>query len=109
GGFTPFAYIKGSSLKRLGTLSLQAGATRDDEIALEMEKEGSQQTLQTLTTLQQDQNVALSQRELQQKTQNDYVGVNFAKILEKPEDKENLLLHDGDVIFIPKELQTVKI
>src|SRR5690606_13034038 len=39
GGFTPFAYIKGSSLKRLGTSSLQAGATRDDQIALEMEKE----------------------------------------------------------------------
>lgn len=109
GGFTPFAYIKGASLKRMGTLSLQAAATRDDQIALQMEKEESQQTLQTLTAIQQDQNVALSQGELQQKTNNDYVGVNFTKILEKPEDKQNLLLRDGDVIFIPKELQTVKV
>ncbi|WP_165870278.1 SLBB domain-containing protein [Albibacterium bauzanense] len=109
GGFTPFAYIKGASLKRVGTLSLQAGATRDDQIALQMEKEESQQTLQTLTAIQQDQNVALNQGELQQKTKNDYVGINFTKILEKPEDKENLLLHDGDIIFIPKELQTVKV
>jgi len=108
GGFTPFAYIKGASLKRMGTLSLQAAATRDDQIALQMEREDDQQTLETITALQ-DQNAALSQGELQQKINNDYVGVNFTKILEKPEDKQNLLLRDGDVIFIPKELQTVQV
>lgn len=108
GGFTPFAYIKGASLKRMGTLSLQAAATRDDQIALQMEREESQQTLETITALQ-DQNTTLSQGELQQKTNNDYVGVNFTKILEEPNDKENLLLRDGDVIFIPKELQTVNV
>jgi len=108
GGFTPFAYIKGASLKRTGTISLQAAATRDDRVALQMEKEDDQQTLETITALQ-DPNVALSRRELQQKINNDYVGVDFEKILNKPEDKQNLLLRDGDVIFIPKELQTVKV
>jgi len=109
GGFTPFAYINGASLKREGTAALQEGASRNDQVALEMEKEGNQQTLQTLAALQESQNVVLNQSELQQKINNDYVGVNFAKILDNPENKENLLLHDGDVIFIPRELQTVKI
>lgn len=108
GGFTPFAYVPGASLKRTGTVALQAAATRDDQIALEMEKEDNQQTLETITALQ-DQNENVSQVELQQKINNDYVGINFERILKNPEDRQNLLLRDGDVIFIPKELQTVKI
>jgi len=110
GGFTPFAYIRGSSLKRDGVSALKASSSRDDQVEIEMKKEDEQQQLKTLTALQQvNQNIALSQVEIQQKMQNDYVGVNFLKILEKPEDSENLLLRDGDIIFVPKQLQTVNV
>ena len=63
-----------------------------------------------LKSLQQDnQNVALSDTEIQEKLKNDYVGVDFNRILENPNNGQNLLLKDGDVVYVPKEQQTVDV
>src|SRR5690606_11703998 len=53
--------------------------------------------------------LSLSQSQIQQKIQNDYVGVDFERIMERSDDKANLILQNGDIIFIPKELQTVNV
>src|SRR5699024_9368808 len=37
------------------------------------------------------------------------VGINLAKIMENPGSKYDLFLHEGDVLKIPKKLQTVRI
>src|SRR5690606_32804033 len=37
------------------------------------------------------------------------VGIDLAKILSNPDDRHDLILEDGDIIRVPKLLQTVKI
>ncbi|WP_312365545.1 SLBB domain-containing protein, partial [Sphingobacterium sp.] len=39
----------------------------------------------------------------------DLVGIELNKILEKPYEKGDLLVLDGDIINVPKELETVKV
>src|SRR5690606_26307760 len=40
---------------------------------------------------------------------NNLVGINLERIIRKPGYRGDLILEDGDVIYVPKELQTVKI
>jgi protein involved in polysaccharide export with SLBB domain len=40
---------------------------------------------------------------------NVYVGINLEKILAAPKSAADLILEEGDVLRIPKELQTVKV
>jgi len=40
---------------------------------------------------------------------NEFVGINLPQILKTPGTKEDLFLEEGDVLFVPKELQTVKV
>lgn len=110
GGFTPFAYIRGASLKRDDISALRAQSSRNDQVEVEMQREDTKQQVQTLANLQENsQNVSLSEVEIQERIQNDYVGVDFERIIDKPSDEQNLLLRDGDLIFIPRELQTVNV
>jgi len=110
GGLTPFAYIHGASLKRPGNSTLSAGASRNDRVRAELEAQAEKANLAMITNLQKDQeNLSLSQSQIQQKIQNDYVGVDFERIMERSDDKANLILQNGDIIFIPKELQTVNV
>jgi protein involved in polysaccharide export with SLBB domain len=39
----------------------------------------------------------------------DYVGIDMSKILQKPGSRYDLLLEDGDIIKVPKQLQTIKV
>lgn len=39
----------------------------------------------------------------------DLVGIDLIKILKDPNSKYDLLLEDGDIIRVPKQLQTVKV
>lgn len=39
----------------------------------------------------------------------DLVGIELHKVLAKPYQREDLLLLDGDIITVPKELQTVRV
>ena len=41
--------------------------------------------------------------------QSDLIGINLEKILKKPLSRYDLMLEEGDVIRVPKQLQTVKI
>ena len=40
---------------------------------------------------------------------NVYVGINLEKIIEAPKSSADLILEEGDVLRVPKELQTVKV
>ncbi|MGN7205184.1 SLBB domain-containing protein [Pedobacter sp. SAFR-022] len=110
GGFTPFAYVKGASLKREAIAGLRTQASRSDQMEVKRQEEDQKQQVEMLKSLQQDnQNVALSDTEIQEKLKNDYVGVDFNRILENPNNRQNLLLKDGDVVYVPKEQQTVDV
>src|SRR5690606_2558474 len=52
---------------------------------------------------------AFNQLNLDKSTGNSLVGINLERIILNPGYRGDLILQDGDVIYVPKELQTVKI
>lgn len=51
--------------------------------------------------------LGLEKDELYDDFKYDIVGIDLAKLLKKPESKENLLLREGDIVVVPMERQTV--
>lgn len=96
GGLTQLAYPQGASLKRTATLD-SSGMAR-----LKMMKfEKLQASLQVDSSDLKDLNSTI--------VHNDFVGIHLEQILNKPDDKNDLFLEDGDVLYVPRRLQTVKI
>ncbi len=94
GGLTPSAFLKGASLTRTYKLS-----------PAEIEKK---KMLAQLDTLQKKYSKAGNDN-LAAKTESFLVGINLEKILENPGSSIDILLQPSDSIFIPRELQTIKI
>lgn len=90
GGVTPDAYVKGASLKRK--------LTEDEMRRLE--------TLMDLSTNKQSRDsVALSLDNIK-----DYsVGIDLEKALANPGSSHDVVLRDGDILYIPQLQSTVKI
>jgi protein involved in polysaccharide export with SLBB domain len=97
GGLTTFAYEEGASLKRSEKRLTQS----------QIEQENYK--LKQFSTLQKATNDSAEINLQDVSTRNDYVGIDLPRILNNPHARYDLLLEDGDVINIPKELQTVKI
>lgn len=126
GGLTTYAYTEGASLKRTGMSKLQAAEKKEQErLKKELEKNRLDvEDNQKDTSLDQDagrnydgtqaKSAALA-KVSQQGTSasdiepSDLVGIELNKILEKPYEKGDLLVLDGDIINVPKELETVKV
>jgi len=74
--------------------------SRDDrEKLLNLKRLQAAQGVKDTTNLQQD---SLSLK-------SDFVGIDLVRILEKPTSRFNLLMEDGDIIMVPKELQTIRV
>jgi protein involved in polysaccharide export with SLBB domain len=99
GGYTGLAFPEGASLKRTGDQNSK------------FEKEIEQQKLAQLQKLQADAANDTTQANLLQAQgfRNNYVGINLPEIMAHPGGINDLYLEDGDEIFIPKQLQTVKV
>ncbi|MDQ1148163.1 SLBB domain-containing protein [Sphingobacterium zeae] len=126
GGLTTYAYTEGASLKRTGISKLQAAEKKEQErLKKELEKDRlGEESNQKDTSL--DQGVGRNYDGTQAKSSalakvsqqgtsasdietSDLVGIELNKILEKPYEKGDLLVLDGDIISVPKELETVKV
>ena len=110
GGLTPFAYVDGASLKRgrltdTGTAAAETG-TEAAERERKMQEEYNR--ILALQQLQSDAS-AFHKLDINKNIGNDLVGINLERIITKPGYRGDLILEDGDVIHVPKELQTVKI
>lgn len=103
GGLTDLAYLSGASLIRSDASEKGSGKNRINT------DEQDQKKLVKLQRLQET--VKDSTDIVQQQTllRNDYVGIDLARILEKPKSKLDLILEEGDVLRVPKQLQTVKV
>jgi protein involved in polysaccharide export with SLBB domain len=97
GGLTAFAYKNGASLKR----------TASNQSSYEMEIENLKQ--KQLQSFQQTKKDSIKLDFTDESIRNDYVGINLSRIIHNPKARFDLLLEDGDVIHIPKLLQTVKV
>jgi protein involved in polysaccharide export with SLBB domain len=130
GGLTAMAFPAGASLRRPGPAVIKnttvkyvnnnvygidtdggnaknaiAGAAGSNNI--DKSKEDAEK-LANLKRLQQSQGADTTN--LQDSTiKSDYVGIDLTKILQKPGSRYDLLLEDGDIIQVPKELQTIKV
>lgn len=91
GGITPGAYVKGASLKR----KLSEDEIRQVETLLQLSNANKQSK----------DSIALSMADI-----HDYpVGINLEKALSHPGSTEDLVLQDGDILYIPQLQSTVKI
>lgn len=97
GGVTDLAYIRGASLKRS---TKRSGAEEETELK-------KKQKMNVLDSFGEGVVDSTSKVALQE--ENEYVGINLQEILANPKSSVDLILEEGDVLRIPKELQTVKL
>jgi len=130
GGLTPYAYTEGASLKRTGMSKLKEQEKKEKErLKKELEKDrfdedGNQKDSSLDKDAEKDadkdndgskaKSAALAKVSQQGMSASDIepsdlVGIELNKILEKPYEKGDLLVLDGDIINVPKELETVKV
>jgi protein involved in polysaccharide export with SLBB domain len=127
GGLTPYAYTDGASLKRTGMSKLKAEEKKEkDRLKRELEKDsleveekdGKTVKYKDVEDEKGDNSKAKSSALAKVSQQgasasdiepSDLVGIELNKILEKPYEKGDLLVLDGDIINVPKELETVKV
>lgn len=97
GGLTAFAYAEGASLKRTGLKITQT------------DQEKEQLKLRQFQALQRSIDDSVQVNVADETSRNDYVGIDLERILNRPRKRYDLLLEEGDVLNIPKQLQTVKV
>ncbi|RZL16858.1 MAG: capsule biosynthesis protein, partial [Pedobacter sp.] len=106
GGLTSSAYTDGASLKRPGppkTISKDKNA-----ISLDGDLERDKQlTMKRLMDLSEKDESVLAKDTIV--IASDLVGINLSQILKVPGSNADLILQEGDIIRIPKQLQTVKV
>lgn len=125
GGLTVLSFAEGASLKRPGPDVLVERDSVDrfgniikikrrvsaSEANLKSNKE-EMQKLANLRRLQAGDNKATDTAQLASEAKilgSDLVGIDMVNILKKPHSRYDLLLEDGDIIVVPKQLQTVKV
>lgn len=100
GGLTASAYREGASLKRERRKKTQLEQEQED-LKLAKFEDIQKKSGDTATEKQTDIRSAVAR--------NNFVGINLEKILNRPGRSYDLMLEDGDVISVPKQLQTVKV
>jgi len=93
GGLTPFAYVRGATLIRTIKLS-------EDELA---------QRQRSVDELADDVRKSVVQIEAVTPFKTESIGINLQKILDNPGSDEDVLVSEGDLLRIPKQLETVRL
>ncbi|MHA4894096.1 SLBB domain-containing protein [Pedobacter sp. PWIIR3] len=105
GGLTPSAYVEGASLKRPGPAAVNTA----NKNAIDT-KEEEERKLLNLKRLQQSGAKDNLGSEISQKViTSDLVGIDLERIIRKPGSRFDLLVEEGDILRVPKQLQTVKV
>ncbi|WP_316811432.1 SLBB domain-containing protein [Pedobacter heparinus] len=105
GGLTPTAYTDGASLKRPGAEKVNPG----DKNAIDNRDEEKKKLMNLRRAQEAGVKDTVKAEVEQQLIQSDLVGIDLEKILRKPLSKYDLIVEDGDVIRVPRQLQTVKV
>jgi protein involved in polysaccharide export with SLBB domain len=105
GGLTISAYVDGASLKRPGAEKVNP----NDRNAINKQEEESKKLLNLKRQQEDGVKDTLSIAVAERLIQSDLVGIDLEDILKNPKSKYDLLLEEGDVVRIPRQLQIVKI
>lgn len=106
GGLTPTGDAEGASLKRPGPKPV---LQQKDKGTIDNEEEEAKKFLNLKRVQQTGVKDTLAADLEQQLIQSDLVGIELPYILSHPKSRMDLIMEDGDVIRIPKQLQTVKV
>ena len=93
GGLTPYAYVEGATLVRTVVISQQEAALKQEAVE----------------ELANDTRKAAVDAEQITPVKQEPIGISLRKILERPGSSEDMLLQEGDVLRIPKRLETVRV
>lgn len=97
-GFTAYAYLEGASLRRGDLIETSSDAEKQSLKMMQFEEKQAQASEGKSSV-----NLAsLTKR-------NNFVDINLEHILSHPKSRKDLILLDGDVLSIPRELQTVRV
>ncbi|WP_293302769.1 SLBB domain-containing protein [Pedobacter sp. UBA4863] len=106
GGLTPFAYAEGASLKRPGAEKVNP----NDKNAINNKEEEEKKFLNLERVQEKNAKEPENVKKIDEKlVQSDLVGINLERILEKPLSRQDLILEEGDIVRVPKQLQTIKV
>ena len=106
GGLTPFAYAEGASLKRPGAEKVNPA----DKNAINNQEEEQKKFLNLERVQEKNVKDTENAKKIDEKlVQSDLVGINLDRILDKPMSRQDLILEEGDIVRVPKQLQTVKV
>lgn len=108
GGLTALSFAEGASLKRPGSQEQEnADSTNKNSQAKKAEEMQKMANLKRLqgTGVQDTAQLVHDAQMLG----SDLVGIDLVGILKKPQSRADLLLENGDIIRVPKQLQTVKV
>lgn len=105
GGLTSSAYPDGASLKRPGAQKVNP----TDKNAINNIDEENKKFLNLKRAQEDGANEKLAADVEERLIQSDLVGINLVKILKDTLSKFDLIVEDGDVIRVPRTLQTVKV
>jgi protein involved in polysaccharide export with SLBB domain len=101
GGITPSAYADGSTLKRENSAILGFDKNKVDTSALERERQ--------IRIARIGQSINDSSAIANDQLRNNFVGIDLEQIIKQPGSKTDLILEDGDILRVPKHLQTVTV
>lgn len=105
GGLTQTAYADGASLKRPGAEKINP----NDKNAINNREEEDKRLL-SLKRAQESGVKDTVRADVEKKLiQSDLVGIDLIQILKKPASRYDLIVEDGDVIRVPRQLQIVKV
>ena len=93
GGLTNLAYVKGATLIRRTPVS-------------EFE---SQQTANALGQIQNDIKKGAFEVDSETEVRQEFVNIRLDRILKNPNSDENIIVQEGDILSVPKRLETVRV
>ena len=123
GGLTAYAYVEGASLRRTGSSKVKEEAKKAREEQLKaIGKDLKDNSFESELESEEDKGISSTKQKEQTLAKatergaapisletSDLVGIELHKILETPYKTGDLLLLDGDIVTVPKELQTVRV
>lgn len=105
GGLTPMAYAEGASLKRPGAEAVNPS----DKNAINNKEEENLKMLNLKRFEEYGAKDTLGAALTEKIISSDLVGISLDRIMAHPGSRYDLFLEEGDVVRVPKQLQTVKV
>ena len=110
GGFTAQAFTSGASLRRPGPPrdSLATRNAKDIYVLQKMQNKIDSISVTTGKPVSLSDTITVNTNALVA-NKNEFVGINLTRIIETPGSNYDIFLQEGDILNVPRQLQTIKV